>query len=76
VERTKVGGVGDNGGKLEVLATAGLCLLKGAAHCDDAVWPRHLHLEVGVVGGRHEIGVAQTPEDGVVRSLKIHHLED
>jgi hypothetical protein len=42
---------------------------------DDAYWPRHLHLEVGVVRDRHELGVAWTPKDGVVRTSKFHHLE-
>jgi hypothetical protein len=68
--------VGDGGDELEVLTTAGVCLLKEAAHRNDVVRPQHLQLEVGVVGDRHELGIARTPEDGVVRSLKIHHLED
>jgi hypothetical protein len=50
-------------------------VLDRRAHHDDAFWPRHLHLEVGVVRDRHELAVAQTPEDGVVRTLKSHHLE-
>jgi hypothetical protein len=38
----ELGGVGDGGGELEVLATAGVRLLEGAVDCDDAVWPQHL----------------------------------
>jgi hypothetical protein len=59
-----------------VLVIAGVRLVKGAAHCNDAVRPWHLQFEVGVVGDPHKFGVARTPEDGVVRSLKVHHLED
>ena len=39
---------------------------EGATHSDDAVWSRHLQLEVGVVGDSHELGVAWSPQDGVV----------
>ena len=42
---------------------------------NDTLWTRHLHLEVGVVGNRHELGIAQTPQNGVVCSLEPHHLE-
>jgi hypothetical protein len=31
-----------------------------------------LQLKVGVVGDRHEFGVARMLDDGVVQSLKIH----
>jgi hypothetical protein len=44
-------------------------------HGDDTLWPRHLHLEVGVVRDCHELGVARTPKDGVVRTPEPHHLE-
>jgi hypothetical protein len=54
-----------------VLATAGVRLLERAADRDDAVQPQYLQLEIGIVGDHHECGVAWTPEDGVVRSLKI-----
>jgi hypothetical protein len=62
----ELSGVGDVGGKLEVLATAGVHLLEGAAHRNDAVQPRHLQFEVGVDGDRHEFGIARTPKDGAV----------
>jgi hypothetical protein len=58
----ELSGVGDGGGELEMLATSGACLLEGAANRDDTVWPRHLQLEVGIVGDRHEFGVAWAPE--------------
>jgi hypothetical protein len=58
------------------LPSAGIRLLEGATHHDDAVRSRHLQLEVGVVGDRHELGVPRMPEDGMVRSLKVYHLED
>jgi hypothetical protein len=50
-------------------------MLDRRAHCDDAFWPQHLHLEVCVVRDRHEFGVARTPKDGVVRAMKPHRLE-
>jgi hypothetical protein len=50
-------------------------VLDRRAHGDDALRPRHLHLEVGVVRDRHELGIARTPKDGVVRSPEPHHLE-
>jgi hypothetical protein len=37
VKPSELGGVGDDGGELEVLLSAGVCLLEGAAHRDDAV---------------------------------------
>jgi hypothetical protein len=72
----ELGRVGDGGGELEVLSSAGVRLLEVAAHHDDVVRSRHLQLEVGLVGDHHELGVARTPKDGVVRSLKVHHLKD
>ena len=42
---------------------------------NDTLWTRHLHLEVGVVGNRHELGIARTPQNGMVCSPKPHHLE-
>jgi hypothetical protein len=50
-------------------------MLDRRSHGDDAFWPRHLYLEVGVLWGRHELGVARTPMDGVVRTLKPHHVK-
>jgi hypothetical protein len=45
-------------------------------HGDDAFWSWHLHLEVGVVRGHHELGITRTPQDGVVRAPEPDHLED
>ena len=49
-------------------------LIRGFNH-DDTVGTRHLELEVGVVGDRHELGVARSPQDGVVGSLESNHLK-
>jgi hypothetical protein len=51
------------------------CMLDRQAHRDDAFWPRHLHLEIGVVWDRHELGIARTPENGMVRAPKSHQLK-
>jgi hypothetical protein len=59
-----------------VLPAIGIRLLEGAAHRDDAVRSLHLRLEVVAVGDRHKHGIARTPEDGMVRNLKFHNLED
>jgi hypothetical protein len=63
-------------GVLDALDIAVECVLDRRAHFDNAFWSRHLHLEVGVVRDRHELGIAQTPEDGVVHAPKSHHLKD
>jgi hypothetical protein len=62
----KLGGIGNDGGELEVLVATVICLFDGAAHHDDIVQSWHLQLEVGVVGDHNELGVARMPEDGVV----------
>ena len=58
-----------------MLAVAHVGVRKGATHSDDVVRPRYLQLEVGVVGDRHELGVAWPSQDGVVGPCKVHHLE-
>ena len=58
-----------------MLAIAHEGVREGAAHGDDAIRSRHLQLEVGVVGDRHEPGIAWPPQDGVVGPEKVHHLE-
>jgi hypothetical protein len=42
---------------------------------DDPVGARNLELEVGVVGDGHELGVAWSPQYGVVGSSEPDHLE-
>ena len=47
-----------------------------AKRCYPRVGSRsHLQLEVGVVGDRHELGVARAPQDGVIGPLEPNHLE-
>ena len=58
-----------------MLAVAREGVQEGAAHGDNAVWSRHLQLEVGVVGDCHEFGVAWPPQDGVVGPWKVHHFK-
>jgi hypothetical protein len=60
---------------LYALDVAVECVLDGRAHGDDAIWSWHLHLQVGVVGDRHELGVAGPPKYGVVGTLEPHHPE-
>jgi hypothetical protein len=44
----------------------GVGVLEGAGRCDDPARTGHLQFEVGVDGDDHELGVAWSPEDGVV----------
>ena len=53
----EAGRVRRSGGEVVVLATADIGLLEGATHSDEPVRARHLELEVGIVGHRHELGV-------------------
>jgi hypothetical protein len=50
-------------------------MLERGTDGDDTLQTRHLHLEASVVGDRHELGVARTPQNSVVCSLEPHHLE-
>ena len=47
---------------LDALDVALVGVLERRADGDDALWTRHLELEVGVVGDGHELGVARTTE--------------
>ena len=58
--------VDDRSGELEVFVVAHEGVRERAAHSDDAVWSRHLQLELGVVGDRHKFSIAWPPQDGVV----------
>ena len=60
---------------LDAFDVALVGMLERRADGDDALRTRHLHLEVGVVGDRHELGVARPPQYGVVRSTKPYYLE-
>ena len=62
-------------GVLDALDVALIGVLERGADGDDTFRARHLQLEVGVVGDGHELGVAWTPKDGVVRPPEPHHLE-
>ena len=50
-------------------------LSKVATYGDDPVGTRHLELEVGVIGNGHELGIAWSPQDGVVGTGKVCYLE-
>jgi hypothetical protein len=50
-------------------------VLKLGADGDHSLGPRHLQLELGVVGGRHELRVHLPPEDRVVRSREADNLK-
>ena len=60
---------------LDTLDIALVGMLERGANGDDTFRAWHLHLEVGVVGDRHKLGVVGTPKDGVVGSPEPHHLE-
>jgi hypothetical protein len=45
------------------------------ANGNDACWPRHLQLQVGVVQGGYKLGIARPPEHGVVGASEPHHLK-
>ena len=36
---------------------------------------RHLHLEVSIVGDRHELGQSRLAKQCLVWALKVHHLK-
>ena len=50
-------------------------MLARCADGDDAVWARHLELEVSVVGDDHELGVAWSPQNCVVGPWEPDHVE-
>jgi len=60
---------------LNALDVALVGMLERRSDGDDALWTRHLQLEVGVVGDGHEFGVARTTKDGMIGSSKPHYLE-
>jgi len=62
-------------GLLDALDVALIGVLAGRTDGDDAVWPWHLELEVGVVGDGHELGVTWSPQDRVVGSWEPDHVE-
>ena len=48
-------------GLLNAFDVALIGMLARCAYGDDAVWTRHLELEVGVVGDGHKLGIAWSP---------------
>jgi hypothetical protein len=68
-------GFGEGLDILHALHVAFLRVLVRGADGDDSVGARHLELEVGVVGGGHELGVAWPPQHCVVGSSEPDHLE-
>ena len=48
-------------GVLDAFDVTVVCMLVRGLDHDDAVGTRHFELEVGVVGDRHELGVAWLP---------------
>lgn len=43
---------------------------------DDTLWSWHLQLQVDIARPRHELGISQSPEDGVICTVKINYLKD
>jgi hypothetical protein len=50
-------------------------MLVRRAHGDDAIRAGHLLLEVGVVGDGHELGIAWSPQNGMVGPTEPDNLE-
>jgi hypothetical protein len=50
-------------------------LLEAALDGDEPLWVEHLELQVGVVRDGHELGEAQSTEEGVVDAEEVNHLE-
>src|SRR3954468_17371802 len=46
-----------------------------ADNSQDSLGTRHLHLEVGVVGDRHELGQGRSAKQCMVRTLEVHHFK-
>ena len=74
--------VGDEGlglrkslGVLNALDVAVVCMFVRGLDCDDTIRAWHLELEVGIVGHCHELGVARSPQDGVVGSPETDYFE-
>jgi hypothetical protein len=68
----------DSAGGLSVLHALHVAFVRVSVRgsdSDDPIGPRHLELEVGVVGDGHELGVAWTPQHCVVGSSEPDHLE-
>ena len=62
-------------GALDALDVGFVGVLERRADGDDTLRTQHLHLEVGVVGDRHELSIAWPSQYGVVRSTEPNHLE-
>ena len=60
---------------LDALDIALISMLIRGADGDDSLGPGHLHLEVGVVGDHHELGVSWVPDDVVISASKTQHFE-
>jgi hypothetical protein len=60
-------------GDAVLLAVVGL--LKAALNGDDPLRAGHLELEIGVVGDDHELGEAQSIEEGMVDTREVDDLE-
>jgi hypothetical protein len=50
-------------------------MLVGGPYSNDTVGARHFELEVGVIGDRHESGIAGAPKNGMVCSMESNHFE-
>ena len=73
--RGEFGGAFDGFSVLDALHIAFVRVLVGGADGDDPLWPGHLQLQVGVIGDSHELGVARTSDDGMIRAAKSQHFK-
>jgi hypothetical protein len=60
---------------LDALHVALVGVLIGGPDSYDTVGARHLELEVGLIGDRHEPGVAWVPKYDVVCSMESDHFK-
>jgi hypothetical protein len=51
------------------------CLLSLGLHGDDPGRPGHLELEVGVAEDGHELYIARSSQDDVIRPGEVDHLK-
>jgi hypothetical protein len=60
---------------LNALYVALVGVLVGGPNSYDTVGAQHFELELGVIGDRHESGIAWAPKDGVVCSTESDHFK-
>jgi hypothetical protein len=60
---------------LDAFHVALVGVLIGGPDSNDTIGTRHFELELGVIGDRHEPGIARASENGMVCSMESYHFE-